>query len=98
MQLIDTAARLNNMRVLGLPLQFVVVVVMSVALTVFFGAWAADARIEARNQGFAQAGSGVAQFDFRTPAGGSLIGSLGDGVAGEGQGWERAFLFACPLH
>ena len=51
------ASRLNNMRVLGLPLQFVVVVVMSLSMTIFFGAWAADARIEARNQPYALGGS-----------------------------------------
>ena len=100
MQNIGLASRINNMRVLGLPLQFVVVVVLSLAITIFFGAWAADSRIEARNQSFAQAGSGSVQFDFQAhPAGGpngALTGSLGD--AGEGQGWERAFLFACPLH
>ena len=92
------AYRLNNMRVLGLPLQFVVVVVMSLAMTIFFGAWAADARIEARNQPYALGGPGASQFDFRSHQAASLNGSLGDGVGGEEQGWERAFLFACPLH
>ena len=89
------ASRVNNMRVLGLPIQFVVVVVMSLSMTIFFGAWAADARIEARNQQFASAGSSSAQFDFSTHPNGTLSGSLGDG---EELGWERAFLFACPLH
>jgi len=100
MQNDSLASRLNEMRVLGLPLQFVVVVVLSLAITIFFGAWAADARIEARNNPYAQAGLGEAQFDFRTgqqaSPNGALAGSLGN--PGEEQGWERAFLFACPLH
>lgn len=99
MQSDNLASRINNMRVLGLPLQFVVVVVMGIALTIFFGAWAADARIEARTQPYAQGRTVAAQFDFQSQhavgPNGSLVGSLGDG---EQQGWERVFLFACPLH
>ena len=98
MQISELATRLNNMRVLGLPLQFVVVVVLGLGMTIFFGAWAADARIEARNQEYAPAGSRLSQFDFRKTADGSLAGFLGDDAPGEEQGWERAFLFACPLH
>ncbi|MCH8827657.1 MAG: hypothetical protein IIB16_11925 [Chloroflexi bacterium] len=98
MQNNSLAYRLNNMRVLGLPLQFLIVVFMGLSMTIFFGAWAADARIEARNQPYALGGSGAAQFEFRTHQATPLSGSLGDGVGGEVQGWERAFLFACPLH
>ena len=102
MQNTSLAYRLNNMRVLGLPLQFLIVVFMGLSMTIFFGAWAADARIEARNQPYALGGFGAAQFDFRTHQatrlGSSLTGVVGNGVGGEVQGWERAFLFACPLH
>ena len=38
-------SRLNDMRIMGLPVQFVLVVVISLALTIYFGAWAADARV-----------------------------------------------------
>ena len=102
-------SRLNDMRIMGLPLQFVVVVAISLALTIYFGAWAADARIDARAA--QAAGQGAQQFDFRNSgsntAGTSLSGGLGQddagaglpyGNAAEGQGWEKAFLFACPLH
>lgn len=98
MQITDWAYRLNNMRVIGLPLQFVIVVVMSLGLTIFFGAWAADARIEARNQPFAQTEAGSSQFDFAAHPNADLSGSLEGTAAGSEQGWERAFLFACPLH
>ena len=98
------------MRIIGLPLQFVVVVVVSLSLTIFFGAWAADARVEARS----------AQFAFSNSSTLSIQGNLGSGTVGDSsipsnsnvaftshqlpegesdaQGWETAFLFACPLH
>ena len=102
-------SRLNDMRILGLPVQFVVVVAISLALTIYFGAWAADARIDARAA--QAAGQSAQQFDFRnnagSPSGSGLSGGLGQGAAGagqaygnatEGQAWEKMFLFACPLH
>ncbi len=98
MQNNDLVFRINNARVYGLPVQFVVVVVLAFAMTIFFGAWAADARIEARNQPLAQAGTGTGQFDFNTYSNRDLAGSLAGSGEGEEQGWERAFLFACPLH
>lgn len=113
-KLVESSAvesRLNDMRILGMPVQFVVVVAVSLALTIYFGAWAADARMDAR---VAQAaGQEVQQFDFRSSvssSGGSgLAGGLGAGAdisgsgsqsgeAAEGQAWEKLFLFACPLH
>jgi len=98
MQNNNLVSRINNARIYGLPVQFVVVVVLGLAMTIFFGAWAADARVEARNQPSAQAGSGAAQFDFNTHSNRDLAGSLAGAGEGEEQGWERAFLFACPLH
>lgn len=96
-------SRLNDMRILGMPVQFVVVVVVSLALTIYFGAWAADARINAR-----ATGQTVQQFDFRPGAsssgGAGLAGGLGKETsdsssgAAEAQAWENMFLFACPLH
>ena len=100
---------MNDMRILGLPVQFVVVVAISLALTIYFGAWAADARIQERA---AQASSqGAPQFDFSATAGASsgagISGGLKQPVAAnaipnaslqEAEGWERYFLFACPLH
>lgn len=102
-------SRLNDMRILGLPVQFVVVVVISLALTIYFGAWAADARINERTT---QASVQTAQqFNFGSAStassGTGLSGGLGQGAsdegvanpgAAEGQAWEKMFLFACPLH
>ncbi len=100
-------SRLNDMRILGMPVQFVAVVAISLALTIYFGAWAADVRMDARAA--QAAGQDVQQFDFRSSAsssaGSGLTGGLGQGLAAseygeatEGQGWEKLFLFACPLH
>ena len=100
-------SRLNEMRILGLPVQFVLVVAISLALTIYFGAWAADARVSERAA--QSTGQSVQQFDFSSAAGTSsgsgLSGELGQdagaqqyGSAAEGQGWEKYFLVACPLH
>ena len=104
-------SRLNDMRILGMPVQFVTVIAISLALTIYFGAWAADARISERAA--QAAGQSGQQFDFSAAA--SVSSSAGSGLAGgigqpalgdapgygkvaEGQGWEKMFLFACPLH
>lgn len=102
--------RLNEMRIIGLPVQFVVVVVASLALTIFFGGWAASASVEARSQQFAFSNSSSLSIQ------GNLAGEVIDGADNshnpnailtshqlpddqlDSQGWETAFLFACPLH
>lgn len=102
-------SRLNDMRIFGMPVQFVTVIAISLALTIYFGAWAADARIDAR--AVQSAGQTAQQFDFgngaSSSAGSRLAGALGQDATGtgsaygntaEGQAWEKMFLFACPLH
>ena len=106
-------SRLNVLRIFGLPVQFVVVVALSLALTIYFGAYAADARVNARAAQSAQ------QFEFSASAsdaasarlsGGIAQRAPGDGASGglggnadapqpaERQTWEYLFLIACPLH
>lgn len=102
-------SRLNDMRILGMPVQFVTVVAICLALTIYFGAWAADARIDSRAA--LSTGQGAQQFNFGNSAsssvGSRLTGTLGKDATGtgaaygsavEGQAWEKMFLFACPLH
>ena len=72
------------MRILGLPIQFVVVVVVSLALTIYLAGWAASNNIEARNF---QAASMDGIPAYRS------IASDTEAVA-----WERAALLICPLH
>lgn len=104
-------SRLNDLRIFGLPAQFVGVVAISLALTIYFGAYAADARVNARA---AQSDAAVErQFDFGASASSAaamrLSGSVGQRIDGyaanasaaesaERQAWEYMFLIACPLH
>ena len=82
------------MRVFGVPIQFAIVVVVSAALTIFFGAWAVDARVEARAQSVSVSTS---QFSFAFVD--SDDGSASDPQSPESQEWwEKSFLFACPFH
>lgn len=104
-------SRLNDLRIFGLPAQFVVVVAISLALTIYFGAYAADARVNARA---AQSDAAIErQFDFGASASNAAAMRLSGGIArqrpdgqaaasapepAERQAWEYMFLIACPLH
>ena len=71
-------SRLNDLRIFGLPVQFVAVVALSLALTIYFGAYAADARINERAaQNAAQSGQ---QFDFSAPASNAVSARLSGGI------------------
>ena len=73
--------RLNDIRIFGLPVQFVAVVAFSLALTIYFGAWAADARLDARS-GERAAAQNAQQFSFpaQPQSGGSLSSAGGSGA------------------
>ena len=95
--------RLNDRRIFGMPVQFVTVVSISLALTIYFGAWAADARVDARDA--QSASQNAQQFSFQSATDSSpdsgLYGGLdkdADGDVIASQGWEKFFLYACPLH
>ena len=71
-------SRLNDLRIFGLPVQFVAVVALSLALTIYFGAYAADARINERAaQNAAESGQ---QFDFSASASNAISARLSDGI------------------
>ncbi len=94
------------MRVLGLPVQFVIVVVVSLALTIFFGAWVADERAEARSGPLTLSSLHSTYVDSfsqqrlytEVPAQPQGIQAAEATHDGDGKLWERAFLLACPLH
>jgi len=71
-----------------LPIQFVVVMVVSAALVIYLGATAADSNVHARAEAF----------------GAPVIRSSGpDSVSQhqlpvDAESWEGAFLWVCPLH
>ena len=92
-------------RRLPFPITFLVVVLATIFLIIFFGAWAVSAdagdRGNALTYGFANSGTSV---DGRALDSSQLTGSTASvqgELAGEGSGnswWGKAFLKACPLH
>lgn len=72
------------MRILGLPIQFVIVVVVTLALTIYLAGWAASNNIEARN--------------FRTASMNGIPAYQSADADTESETWERAALLICPLH
>jgi len=87
------AVRLRRATVLGLPVQFVAVAVISAALMVYLSGWAALSRVEARSDSYHAAA-------FGEPAVQSRPGdpSVTSDTVTEQQTWERVALFVCPLH
>lgn len=87
------------------PFVFVAVLVITLALVIFFGAWAVSASAEGRelNFGFTPA---TLDDSRNTAAEGSPEGQAAFGAApiGESSGgatgtwWGQGFLKACPLH
>ena len=101
----ERASRGTGLRIFGVPVQFAIVVVVSAAVAIFFAAWAADARVEARSQTFASTGarqqvpSGYPGVNVPSlPV--TLSSSLAAGPLQESEKelWESSVLFLCPLH
>ena len=74
----------SGKRIFGLPVQFVVVAVVSIALTIYMAGWAASNNIEARN--------------FRTASMNGIPAYQSATSDTEAETWERAALLVCPLH
>jgi len=75
-------------RILGLPLQFVTVLIITVSLVVFFGGWAAQNSVENR----------LEQVDtsITMEAGGTVTAQ--ESAEADKTWWEKAALFVCPAH
>ena len=89
------------------PFVFVAVVVATLALIIFFGAWAVAADAEGRTLTFGLAATapddaGTTQGgDASTSSGQAAFGVAPIGETSEGAAdrwWGQAFLKACPLH
>jgi hypothetical protein len=74
----------SGKRILGLPVQFVIVAVVSLALTIYMAGWAASNNIEARS--------------FRTASMNGIPAYQSAVADAEAENWERAALLICPLH
>ena len=88
------------------PFVFVAVIVMTVALIIFFGAWAVASDAEGRELTIGLTGAAVQDSETANSEGGEQ-GRAAFGVApiGETSGsaaadswWGKGFLKACPLH
>ena len=87
------------------PFVFVVVVITTAVLIIFFGAWAVSASEEGRELNFGFAGTTLEDSSLNNSEGGQQsaaafgsapIGETSEGVAGSW--WGQGFLKACPLH
>jgi hypothetical protein len=94
--------RFAKVKAVPLPISFILVLAMTVALMIFFGAWAVSADVDERDRVFAFAVPGG------TAALASNAGSTGQlalGGSGTAEGnyaadtwWGNGLLRACPLH
>lgn len=93
------------MKIFGLPIQFVTVVVVSLALTIYLMAAVADARVESRVEEIAfsfnrplypETGSQANLPQFTQEH--SITGPQDESSEAGKETWESAFLFICPLH
>ena len=92
------------------PFVFVAVIVVTVALIIFFGAWAVASDAEGRELAFGFSGSALEDPDAADSKGGGPATGSGQaafGVAPIGETsdeglsdtwWGQGFLKACPLH
>ena len=74
----------SGKRILGLPVQFVIVAVVSLSLTIYMAGWAASNNIEARN--------------FQTTSMNGIPAYQSAIADTETETWERVALLICPLH
>lgn len=87
------ADQLRQTRLLGLPVQFVAVALISAALVIYLSGWAALSRVEARADTYR-----VSAFGEPVAAGRPADSSITPNADVEEQTWERVALFVCPLH
>ena len=92
------------MKTIPLPISFFVVVCVTVALLIFFGAWAVSADVEDRNRVLAFGVPGGASLNIEpSPDNGESLSTtapLSDDGANRAVDtwWGSALLTACPLH
>ena len=96
--------RVETLKTIPLPVSFLVVVSVTIALLIFFGAWAvsADAGDRDRVLAFAVPG-GVSSLSVTPTQGSRIPGDAGadntvEGLSAADTWWGGALLSACPLH
>ena len=89
---------LRHTNVCGLPIQFIIVVSISIAITVFLGGWAANTSVEARADRLAF-GTGSALSTNRSGKSLPVISPYKQQPENvENRLWESTALLICPLH
>ena len=92
------------MRTVPLPISFFVVVIVTLALVVFFGAWVVSADLEERDRVLSFGVPGGASFEAKGSSGtGEPLGIRETFAASNGNlesdSWfGNSFLKACPFH
>ncbi len=92
------------MKSIPLPISFLVVLAVTIALVIFFGAWAVSADVGERDRVFAFAvPGGAANFPEISNDTTRVLGRTEPGRPTEGQTyadtwWGGALIKACPLH
>ena len=89
------------MKKLPLPVSFILVLCMTIALMIFFGAWAVSADVTERDRVFAFAVPGGASTLTANPTGPLALGETnpdGGGNTAADTWWGSGLLRACPLH
>ena len=97
---------LLDLRIKGVPLTFLIVLVLMILLTVFFGAWAVSVDADSQEGVFALgaavgAGSSPSQADSDGPLRETANGAPAnqeDAQSAADTWWGGALLKACPLH
>ena len=91
---------LLDRRMKGIPLSFIVILVATIILTIFFGAWAVSADVEAGERSFYfPAATGGANFNVVNDQRVTAEGAPGEeDTTNADTWWGSAFLKACPLH
>ena len=92
------------MKAIPLPVSFILVLFLTIALMIFFGAWAVSADVSERDRVFAFAvPGGTAAMTSNANATGPLAlgesSAIEDGrTAASETGWGNGLRRACPLH
>ncbi len=97
---------LLDLRIKGVPLTFLIVLVLMVLLTIFFGAWAVSVDAETRTGSFAFGAAGTGPGAAPVGPEGTSKETTANGVPSDqedGQDaadkwWGNALLKACPFH
>ena len=84
---------LKNGRIIGLPIQFVTVSIISIIGFIYISGWAAYINVESRAQSYSDLYKG-------DPSRLKLSNNISSGWPSEIEkyNWEKAALLVCPLH